>query len=169
MTFTKEVNPRLIKTFTTSLMGDTHTPVSIFLKLRDKYKSILMLEANDFTSKEDCKSYIALDILDEFVVKHGHICLYELGECVSRIPISAKNQVVEALQEFITSHESSEDSVFNGCFGHTNFEAIEYFEDIDLNKEKESADIPAIRYSTFKYILEFVRYRFQCLNHFHLS
>ncbi len=159
MTFSKEINPRLIKTFTTTVMGDTHTPVSVFLKLRDKHKSILMLEANDFTSKEDCKSYIALDILDEFIVKDGFIHLYENGTCTKKEAIKARNQVVDALQNFISSHKSTEDQVFNGCFGHTNFEAIEFFEDIKLDNTKETVDIPVIRYSTFRYILEFDHFK----------
>jgi len=98
MTFTTKVNPRLIKTLTKTVMGDTHTPVSIFLKLRDKYKSVLMLEANDFTSKEDCKSYIAVDIVDEFIVKNGHISIFNSGDCISSTQINNRQEVVDALQ-----------------------------------------------------------------------
>jgi len=159
MALTTKVNPRLIKTLTTTVMGDTHTPVSIFLKLRDKYKSVLMLEANDFTSKEDCKSYIAVDIVDEFIVDKGYISIYENGTSVSKSVIHQKKDVIESLQEFIDSHQGDSPDVFNGCFGHTNFEAVEYFEDIEFDKKKESADIPAIRYATFRYILEFDHFK----------
>ena len=159
MALTTKINPRLIKTLTTTVMGDTHTPVSIFLKLRDKYKSVLMLEANDFTSKEDCKSYIAVDIVDEFIVNKGHISIFENGTCIDRKSIHSKNEVVDGLQDFIDSHQGESPDVFNGCFGHTNFEAVQYFEDIEFNSEKETADIPAIRYATFRYILEFDHFK----------
>jgi anthranilate synthase component 1 len=159
MALTTKVNPRLIKTLTTTVMGDTHTPVSIFLKLRDKYKSVLMLEANDFTSKEDCKSYIAVDIVDEFIVSKGSIRIYEDGVNTIKKPIHHKKEVVDALQEFIDLHQGDAPHIFNGCFGHTNFEAVQYFEDIQFNKGKDAADIPAIRYSTFRYILEFDHFK----------
>jgi len=159
MTLIAKVNPRLIKTFTKSVMGDTHTPVSLFLKLRDKYKTILLLEANDFSSKEDCKSYIALDVLDEFIVKDNLIHQYQGGKLVSKDAILSREQVTDALQEFITNHKISDNSIFNGCFGHTNFDAIQYFEDISLDQDKSKADIPDIRYSTFRYILEFDHFK----------
>jgi len=159
MTLIAKVNPRLIKTFTKSVMGDTHTPVSLFLKLRDKYKTILLLEANDFSSKEDCKSYIALDVLDEFIVKDNLIHQYQGGKLISKDAILSREQVADALQEFITNHKISDNSIFNGCFGHTNFDAIQYFEDISLNQDKSKADIPDIRYSTFRYILEFDHFK----------
>ncbi len=159
MALISKVNPRLIKTLTTTVMGDTHTPVSIFLKLRDKYKSVLMLEANDFTSKEDCKSYIAVDIVDEFIVKNGHISIFSSGDCISTTQINNRQEVVDGLQSFLNEHKCDVDGVFNGCFGHTNFEAVEYFEDLKFNHQKENADIPAIRYATFKFILEFDHFK----------
>ena len=112
---------KLIKTVSTSIMGDTHTPISLFLKLRDKYKTILLLEANDFSSREDSKSYIALDVREEFIVKNQEVSRHSGGRCLESKPISSANQVKEALQEFINNFSFEGDAVFNGCFGHTNF------------------------------------------------
>jgi len=159
MTSNTKINPRLIESLSADLMGDTHTPVALFLKLRDQYKSILLLEANDFRSKEDCKSYIALDILDEIIVRDNAIKIYEDGVCVESKIINHQNQVIDSVQDFISSHQITGKKMFNGCFGHTNFDAVQLFEDIKFNPNKPKANIPDIRYSTFRYILEFDHYK----------
>jgi len=159
MTLNTSIDTNLMKTLSAVLMGDTHTPVSLFLKLRDQYKTILLLEANDFRSKEDCKSYIALDILDEIIVRNNNISIYENGNIQSTEYINHPDQVITALQHFISCHDTEQSKIFNGCFGHTNFDAVQHFEDIKFNLEKPKPDIPDIRYSTFRFILEFDHYK----------
>ena len=49
---------------TKKLLSDLYTPVSCFLKLRQKYPQLLLLESSDYSSKENSKSFICLDPLE---------------------------------------------------------------------------------------------------------
>ena len=48
------------KTQTRQLLGDLHTPVSLYLKLRDLYPESVLLESSDYHGDEDSLSYLAL-------------------------------------------------------------------------------------------------------------
>jgi len=41
-------------------VGDLHTPVSIYLKVRDSYPESALLESSDYHGNENSLSYIAL-------------------------------------------------------------------------------------------------------------
>ena len=42
------------------VLGDLHTPVSIYLKVRDMYPQSVLMESSDFHAGENSMSYIAL-------------------------------------------------------------------------------------------------------------
>ena len=48
------------KTISKKVMGDLHTPVSIYLKVRDIYPESALLESSDFHGNENSLSFIAL-------------------------------------------------------------------------------------------------------------
>jgi len=54
-----------------TLPADTVTPVSLYLKLRDRYPGTLLLECTDYHSRENSYSLIALEPLASFVVEDG--------------------------------------------------------------------------------------------------
>ena len=47
------------KTACKQVLGDLHTPVSIYLKVRDIYPQSALLESSDFHAGENSLSYIA--------------------------------------------------------------------------------------------------------------
>ena len=48
------------KTHSKRILGDLHTPVSIYLKVRDMYPESALLESSDFHANENSLSFIAL-------------------------------------------------------------------------------------------------------------
>lgn len=58
------MNPKSIKgnyrTNSKCLLGDLHTPVSIYLKVRDMYPQSVLMESSDFHAGENSLSFIAL-------------------------------------------------------------------------------------------------------------
>ena len=56
------------KTACKQVLGDLHTPVSIYLKVRDIYPQSALLESSDFHAGENSLSYIALCPLASFGV-----------------------------------------------------------------------------------------------------
>ena len=47
-------------TVSKQVLGDLHTPVSIYLKVRDVYPQSALLESSDYHAGENSLSYIAL-------------------------------------------------------------------------------------------------------------
>ena len=47
------------KTISKQVLGDLHTPVSIYLKVRDIYPESALLESSDFHGNENSLSFIA--------------------------------------------------------------------------------------------------------------
>ena len=61
-------SPYPTKTRHKKLLADTLTPVSIYLKLRDRFVNTLLLESSDYHGNEDSFSYICCDPVASFVL-----------------------------------------------------------------------------------------------------
>ena len=54
------------------LLADTVTPVSIYLKLRDRYEKPILLESSDYHGSDNSFSYICCDPIASLEVKSGN-------------------------------------------------------------------------------------------------
>ncbi len=143
------------------VLGDLHTPVSIYLKVRDVYPESVLLESSDFHASENSLSFIALRPVARVGVNSGI--------CTSRFPdgtssenaISETYGVAEALNDFMGRFEvTGEHASFCGVFGYTAFDAVRYLEKIAVieNHQAEN-DAPDLLYILYKYILVFNHYK----------
>jgi anthranilate synthase component I len=57
------------KTNIVKSLSDTHTPVVLYLKLRDKFPHSFLLESSEYKSKENSFSYICLKPTASFIVE----------------------------------------------------------------------------------------------------
>ncbi len=143
-----------------TISSDTFTPVALFMKLRDAYTHPVLLESNDFGNKEESHSYIGLEVLASFEVKNGVIAMDHFkGKRIYK-DVSQKIDVVAEMSDFVASFQSNTPSgSFNGLFGHTNFDAVQYFDTIKFPKEKRKRDIPDIKYNFYRFILSFNHFK----------
>ncbi len=142
-----------------TISADLWTPVGVYMKLRDGYSEPVLLESNDFGNKEESHSYIGLDVLASFEVKLGEVIAF-YGNRKYVFPKGIK--VADALSDFIQSidiQSSTKKEGLNGLFGHTNFDAIEYFEDLTFPKEKRKLDIADMKYNVYRFVLSFNHYK----------
>jgi len=51
------------------ILSDLTTPVSLYLKVRERYPEILLLESSDYSSKENSMSFLCFDSLGTIEVK----------------------------------------------------------------------------------------------------
>jgi len=150
------------KTKSVTLLADTITPVSIYLKIRDIYPNSLLLESSDYRGNENSYSFICLKPVAAFEVEEGIITeSYPDGErTISQV--SAVNYVATRLNEFSHSFENiDEEGIIpvNGLFGYTSYDAVKYFDKIRLESSVEDERrIPDIHYSFYSYII--------AINHF---
>lgn len=137
-------------TTTRQLLADTTTPVSLYLKLRDQYAGAVLLESNDFRSKENCYSIIGLASMASFKVADTTIIEQLPDGTVTRTPITDRRQVVPALSAFAQRFQPEKSAVLNGLLGHTSYEAVQYFEDLEMASD---ADVPLLQYHLYRFLI----------------
>ena len=144
-----------LKTNYKKLLVDTVTPVSIYLKLRDKFENTILLESSDYHGDENSFSYICCEPIAKFQVKDK---AYEI-----ELPGFRENgqlegrEVVEKLGQFANALESETHEfkfINNGLFGYIGFDAVQYFEDIPVAQSKANEyEIPDILYHVYRYVI----------------
>jgi anthranilate synthase component 1 len=143
------------------LLSDLHTPVSLYLKLRDIYPESALLESSDFHGDENSLSFITLCPLARIGVNRAEVtAVYPGGETVVR-PLSAGWSVADALNGFVDSFEvDGPGREYCGLFGYTAFDAVRYFEHIPvMEMHHEENDAPDLLYILYKYYLVFDHFR----------
>ena len=65
-----------------TVLGDIHTPVSTYLKLRDLFPQSALMESSDYHGSENNRSFIGLKPIAHVEVSHGTASLvYPDGTC----------------------------------------------------------------------------------------
>ncbi len=146
--------------FTTNsrkIMGDLHTPVSIYLKVRDTFPQSALLESSDFHATENSISYVALKPIASVEVNRGiSIMRFPDGNAEER-PLSEEFTISDALNDFIGQFQLTGSEAKNcGLFGYTTFNCVKYTENIAIRESKENRnDAPDMLYILYKYVLVF--------------
>ena len=110
-------------TATKKLLGDLHTPVSLYLKLRDVYPQSALLESSDYHGGENSLSFIAFRPVARIGVNNGEALLeYPDGRSVAK-PLGKTYAAADALKEFLNEFRVDGDgSELCGLFGYTAFD-----------------------------------------------
>lgn len=146
-----------LKTVYRKLLADTVTPVSIYLKIRDKFKQALLLESSDYHGAENSFSYICFEPVAGFVVQNERIqTTYPDGQRVEN-EVNSGTEVLSALHNFTQAfdHEQGEFKfIYNGLFGYMAYDAVRYFEDVNVNPQKDvDFQIPDIQYHVYRFVI----------------
>lgn len=145
-----------IRTEVTHLLADTVTPVSIYFKVRDYFNNPVLLESNDFRSRENCFSIIGLEPIAGFQVQQGTITRTFPNGSIETETIHNPQSVVGKLDAFIKSFEiehQNEVPIVNGFLGHTSFEAVQYFDTLEYDLDKRVHEIPDINYQLYRFLI----------------
>ena len=143
------------------LLADTMTPVSIYLKIRDKYPNSILLESSDYHANENSFSYICFNPIASIQVKNDLVLQnYPDGSTKKN---SAKNiDLVEEINKFTKRFKVSQDKQFkfinNGIFGYMTYDAVKFYEAIDISDKENKLEIPDVYYAIYQNII--------AINHF---
>lgn len=152
-------------THSRTLLGDLHTPVSVYLKVRDLFPQSALMESSDYHGSENNRSFIALCPLASMSVEHGK-AVFRLpdGERSER-ELSDAHSLNEAMNDFMKRFcIRGEYSHYCGLYGYTSFNAVRYTEGIAVKDSREDInDAPDLLYIIYKYIIVFNDYRHELL------
>lgn len=144
------------------LAADIHTPVGIYLKLRDRFPGSILLESADYRGQDNSYSYIACSPIALFKVQNDVLEQQFPGEDLERKTIVSPKKVLGEFQQFVAAFnqdplQAQRKHITNGLFGFTTYSGVQYFEDIKLTNPDETK-LPLIHYQAFRYII--------AINHF---
>ena len=145
------------RTASKKVLGDMVTPVSAYMKVRDDYPQSALMESSDYHSGENSKSFIGLHPIGSISISHGKaVGEYPDGRQAEH-DISENYSAADAINEFIHSFEiSGEHAHYCGLYGYTSFNAVRYFEHINVKDEtQEKNDAPDMMYILFKDVIVF--------------
>ena len=139
------------------ILADTITPVSIYLKIRDKYPNCILLESSDYHASDNSFSYICFNPLASIKVKNEQIVQQFPDGSQSVTNIDSNINVTETIYEFTQRFKIHTDEYFkfinNGIFGYMAYDAVRYFEDIEISKKEGHLHIPDIYYAVYQNII----------------
>jgi len=143
------------------ILADTITPVSIYLKIRDKFPNSILLESSDYHGNENSFSYICCNSIADITVKNNSITESFPDGSSLKTKINSSIDVPGRISEFAQKFETEDlDFKFinNGLFGYIAYDAVQYFEDVTIDKKEGDLDIPEIYYAIYQNII--------AINHF---
>ncbi|MEF9479962.1 hypothetical protein OWR28_21630 [Chryseobacterium sp. 1B4] len=120
-----------IKTVSKKILGDLHTPMNIYLKIRDKFRDTILLESSDSKSIDNNFSFIAVNAIAGIEVKN-------LNEYEIKLPASTpvkqfimERNITDIFEDFrnIFKCEPTNDAIeqtAQSLFGYTSFEAVQF-------------------------------------------
>jgi len=138
------------------ILADTFTPVSVYLKIRDRFPNSLLLENNDYRGSENSFSYICCNPIASIKVENETIIQSFPDQSTTTTKITKETNVPEVIEQFGKQFETSTSDfkfINNGLFGYIAYDAVRYFEDIDISKKDQNLNIPDIHYTVYQNII----------------
>lgn len=144
-------------THTRTILADMHTPVGVYMRLRDIYPQSALMESSDYHDQNNSRSFIAIRPMAQIAIGHGAAtCTYPDGTVTSH-DISGAYPVEAAFTEFMGCLKVEGDKAEHcGLYGYTSFNAVRYFENIAVKDETmEKNDAPDMLYILFRDVIVF--------------
>ena len=140
-----------------TILADLYTPVGVYMRLRDLYPQSALMESSDYHDKDNSRSFIGIKPMASVAVGHN-IATVTLPDGSKEIyEINNQFGVADAIHALIDRIEvTGEHASMCGLYGYTSFNAVRYFEGINVKDETlEKNDAPDILYIMYKDIIVF--------------
>ncbi|MDB4047175.1 anthranilate synthase component I family protein [Flavobacteriaceae bacterium] len=143
------------------ILADTITPVSVYLKIRDRYPGSLLLESSDYHANDNSFSYICFNPIAHIEVKDQQIKKAYPDGSNTITPITKDTNIPEVITAFskeFTSEKQDFKFITQGLFGFMTYDAVQYYEDIKISKKEGGQDLPELYYAVYQNVI--------AINHF---
>ena len=143
------------------ILADTITPVSVYLKIRDKFPNSILLESSDYHANDNSFSYICCNPIAYIKVQDEVITQRFPDGSKEEINIGQDTDVTDVIHKFgqrFSVPSNGFKFINNGLFGYMSYDAVRYFEDVEISSKDNSIQIPDIYYAVYQNII--------AINHF---
>ncbi|RYF82751.1 MAG: anthranilate synthase component I family protein, partial [Chitinophagaceae bacterium] len=160
------------------ILADVFTPVGIYLRLRDKFRDTILLESTDFHAGENSSSIIGVNAIAGIEVSNLQTVETKLpGKNPQKLSLpytASLNQIIGNFMEQFVPENELPNAVKPACgmFGYSSYDAVQFFDSIQLSETKDAADdmkIPLMRYRLYQYVIVINHFKdemYICENHF---
>ncbi|MFT3750998.1 MAG: anthranilate synthase component I family protein [Agriterribacter sp.] len=161
-----------IRTNCRKMLSDVHTPVGIYLRVRDRFRDTVLLESTDYHAAENSYSFIGINAIAGMEITNTSSVEFKLpNQKPEKLSIANPAEVPGILWGFMQRFEiepSKEKiaAIVQGLYGYTTFDAVQFFDSIKFNEQKKfetgrnsnDKGIPLMRYRLYQYVI--------AINHF---
>jgi len=150
------------------ILADVFTPVSIYLRLRDRFRDTVLMESTDHHAAENSYSFICINAIGGIEIIDNTKLEYKLpGQKPETMEIKNPGDVPQLLWDFMNRFEcikteQKEIKFAQGFFGYTSYDAVQFFETTGLTPNPSpdgEGGIPLIRYRLYQYVIAFNHYK----------
>lgn len=151
------------KTTSKTILADLYTPVGVYMRLRDLYPQSALMESSDYHDANNSRSFIGINPIACVAIGHGKASITFPNGQTEHHDITKDYQADQAIHTLIDSIKvEGEHANFCGLYGYTSFNAVRYFENIDVKDEtQEKNDAPDLLYILYKVIIVFDHFNSQ--------
>lgn len=151
-----------LTTYSKKIIADIITPVSVYLKIRDKFPNSILLESSDYHANDNSFSYICFNPIASIKVQNNviHQTFPDASQTTKEIieTTNVPEIIHDFSQRFLVDKKEDFKFINNGIFGYTAYDAVRYFEDIEISNKEGSLEIPDIYYAVYQNVI--------AINHF---
>ena len=140
-----------------TILADLYTPVGVYMRLRDLYPQSALMESSDYHDANNSRSFIGINPMASVAIGHGVVSLVYPDGTTERKPLTKNFGSAEAIHSLIDRIQvTGDDASIMGLFGYTSFNAVRYFENIDVKDETQAKnDAPDMLYILYKVVIVF--------------
>jgi len=152
-----ETSKYIFTTSSKTILGDLHTPVSVYMRLRDLFPQSALMESSDYHDSNNSRSFIGINPVANVAIGHGKATVTYPDGRTRQHEVDKTYTSDKAIHELIDRIEvKGDDADVSGLFGYTSFNAVRYFEDIDVKDEtQEKNDAPDMLYILYQVVIVF--------------
>ena len=146
-----------------TILADLYTPVGVYMRLRDLYPQSALMESSDYHDANNSRSFIGINPIASVAIGHGKATITFPDGQTEHHDITKDYQADQAIHTLIDSIKvKGEHANFCGLYGYTSFNAVRYFENIDVKDETlEKNDAPDLLYILYKVVIVFDHFNSQ--------
>ncbi|MGZ3845897.1 MAG: anthranilate synthase component I family protein [Flavisolibacter sp.] len=159
-----------ITTTVTKKLADVHTPVGIYLRLRDRFRDTILLESTDHYTAENSYSFICINAIAGIEIRDNKNVEFKLpNENPERAELKGNGDLKKLLWDFMQrfqpeSSDPKSAQFAQGLYGYFSFDAVQFFETIKFNNGSDEVNqIPMARYRLYQYVIVINHYKDELL------
>ncbi|HXL55061.1 MAG TPA: anthranilate synthase component I family protein [Chitinophagaceae bacterium] len=148
-----------IQTRYKKMLSDVYTPIGIYLRLRDRFRDTVLLESADNRVPENSYSYIGINAIAGMeITNYDSVEIKYPLQNPERKAIEKASDVPSMFWSFMNNFEVNEVDepavkMAQGLFGYCTYDAVQFFETIELKSRHHALEIPLMRYRLYQYVI----------------